>query len=52
MTCKDCVHHEKFHDDAFYCEAQNDLMDEDDYDHAEECKWFVCIHNDCCEVTE
>ena len=51
MTCKDCVHHEKFHDDAFYCEAQNDLMDEDDgFDCAEACKWFV--KTDDREVTE
>lgn len=40
MTCKQCVHHETFHDEAFYCEAQNDLMDETD-EHAESCKWFV-----------
>ena len=40
MTCKQCVHHEKFRDDAFYCEAQNDLMDETD-EPAESCQWFV-----------
>ena len=40
MTCKQCVHHERFHDDAFYCEAQNDLMDETDDDDAEQCRWF------------
>ena len=51
MTCKDCVHHETFHDNVFYCEEQNDLMDETDDNHAEQCRWFVCIHNDC-EVAE
>lgn len=44
MTCKQCVHHEKFHDDAFYCEAQNDLMEETDEPNAEECRWFVPLH--------
>lgn len=41
MNCKDCVPHEKFHDDAFYCEAINDLMDEAGTDDAELCKWFA-----------
>ena len=41
MTCKQCVHHETFHDDAFYCEAQNDLMMEDDNYNAEDCAYFA-----------
>ena len=41
MTCKQCVHHEKFHDDAFYCEAQNDLMEEDETFDSEQCEWFA-----------
>ena len=44
MTCKQCVHHEKFHDDAFYCEAMNDLMDETDTDDAEMCHWFKPLY--------
>lgn len=44
MTCKQCVHHEAFRDDAFYCEAQNDLMEETDDNHAEQCRWFVPLH--------
>ena len=43
MTCKQCVHHEKFHDEAFYCEAVNDLMSESDDMDAESCRWFVPI---------
>ena len=45
MTCKDCVHHEKFHDDAFYCESINDIFNEDDGFNAPECPWF-------CKVSE
>ncbi len=43
MTCKQCVHHEAFHDDVFYCEAQNDLMEESETS-AEDCQWFVPLH--------
>ena len=43
MTCKDCVHHEKFRDEAFYCEAQNDLFSEDDGFDATECPWFCNV---------
>ena len=52
MTCKQCVHHEKFHDDAFYCEAMNDLMDETDTDDAEMCHWFKPLYVEGDEVTE
>ena len=41
MTCKQCVHHEKFHDEAFYCESINDLMEEDENFDAEQCRWFA-----------
>ena len=51
MTCKDCVHHEKFHDEAFYCEAQNDLMDETEDNDAEQCRWFCKMYPES-EVTE
>lgn len=30
MTCKDCLHHEALREDAFYCEAYNDLFNEDE----------------------
>lgn len=50
MTCKQCVHHEKFHDDAFYCESMNDLMEETGTDDAELCRWFVPLHVEGDEV--
>ena len=44
MTCKQCVHHETFRDDAFYCESINDLMEEDENFDAEQCEWFAPLH--------
>ena len=40
MNCKDCVHYEKFHDDAFYCEAMNDSFPNWESEDAEDCEWF------------
>lgn len=44
MTCKQCVHHETFRDDAFYCESMNDILLEDDNYEAEDCQWFKPLH--------
>lgn len=40
MKCIDCIYHEALREDAFYCEAYNDLFPEDDSDGAEECNQF------------
>ena len=40
MNCSECYYYEKFHDDAFYCEAVNDEFPNGEMENAEECEWF------------
>ena len=53
MRCKDCFHYERIDDDAFYCEAYNELFYDGNENGAEQCNQFKPFNPDIqCEVEE